>query len=112
MNGPEIHPAVDANNVQAQRNAEAFSDATKKAIVSATALSKIYERRMRKRATRSMLLRLAIAFALSIFVVVLRKFGHMSADVSICCIMVFGAWATLWVGGWMQFMWGDKGVLM
>ena len=111
MNGPEIHPAVDAKKVQDQRNAEAFSDATKKAVASATALAVAYKRRMRKKATISMLIRLAVAFALSFVVVLLRKYGHMSADVSIACIMVFDSWAMLWVGAWMQFMWGEEGLL-
>lgn len=111
MNSPEIHPAVDAKNVQAQRNAEAFSEATQRAVASATALAKVYERRRRKRATRSMLLRLAVAIAMSIVVVMLRKYGHMSADVSLVCIMVFDAWATLWVGAWIQLMWGKEGLL-
>lgn len=110
-NGPEIHPAVEAGNPQRQRNAETFSDATRRAVASAGALSEVSKHRKKKKATIAMLLRLVVAIALSVLLVVLRACGHVSAEVTFVGLLILEAWAMLWVGAWVQFMWCKKGVL-
>ena len=110
-NGPEIHPAVEAGNPQRQRNAEAFSEATQKALASAGALAEVYKRKKQKKATLAMLLRLAVAVALCALVVVLKQCGHVSAEVAFVSLLILEGWAMVWVGAWMQFMWCKEGVL-
>ena len=111
MNGPEIHPAVDANNVQAQRNAEAFSEATKRAVAEATAFAEVVKRRRCKRATLALITRSLVAIALGILIIVLRKHDHLTPEVAIWAFGSLACWFTLWVGAWMQFMWGKEGLL-
>lgn len=105
-NGPEIHPAVEAGSPHRQRNAEAFSEATQKAIASVGALSQVYKRKERRKATLAMLLRVAVAIALVALVVVLRQYDHVSAEVTLVSILLLDAWAAAWVGAWAQKMWG------
>lgn len=111
MKGPEIHPAVDANNVQAQRNAEAFSEATKRAVSEATAFAEVVKRRRCKRATLALLARVVVAIALEILVIVLRKQELMAPEVAIFSLAAITSWLALWVGAWLQYMWGKEGLL-
>ena len=109
QNGPEIHPAVEAGNPERQRHAEAFSESTKKALASAGALAEVYKRRKKKKATITMLLRVMTAIALSVLAVVLKQCGHVSAEVAFVSLLILEAWAMLWLGAWVQFMWGKWG---
>lgn len=111
MTGPEIHPAVDANRVQAQRNAEAFSEATRRAIAEATALAEIMKHRRRKRAVISLIIRVVATIATSCAVCLARRGGLMTGEVAIVLLTMFASWLSLWIGAWMQFMWGKDGVL-
>ena len=111
QNGPEILPAVDAANVQAKRNAEAFSEATKKAVADATAFAEMAKRRKRKKATRALIARVVIAILLGIGIAVLCKFNHLSPVVAIASISALWGWLSIWVGAWCQYMWGKGGLL-
>lgn len=111
MNGPEIHPAVDAANVQAQRNAEAFSEATQRAVAEATVLAELVKIRRCKRATLALLIRVAVAVSLSFCLVMCTKYELMAGDVCIFFIVALASWLCIWVGAWMQFMWGKEGLL-
>ena len=107
MKGPEIHPAVDATKLQAQRTAEAFS----KAIAEANALAEVVKRRRCKRAVIALLTRAVAAVTLSILVVMCKKYGLMSWEVSFVAITALSSWLSLWAGAWLQFMWGKEGLL-
>jgi hypothetical protein len=111
QNGPEIHPAVEANHARARQNAEAFSEATQRAVASAGALAEVHKRKQRKKDTLAMLLRVAVAVALSVIIVVLRQFDQVSAGVALVSLMTLEAWAMIWVGAWVQLMWVKEGLL-
>lgn len=111
MSCPEIHPAVDANNVQARRNAEAFSEATQRAVAEATAFADVLKHRRTRKATLAMLYRVTVAFLSIVIIKILNTFGHMSAEVSITGILLLVCWLGIWVGAWLQFMWGKEGLL-
>lgn len=111
MKGPEIHPAVDANNVQAKRNAEAFSEATQRAVAEATVLAEVVKHRRRKRAVISLLLRVVVAIAINTLSILCRQHGLMDWEVSFAIFTGTCAWLSLWVGAWLQFMWCKEGLL-
>lgn len=110
-NGPEIHPAVEASNVQAKCNAEAFSEATKRAVAEATVLAEVVKRRRCKRATLALIIRLLVSAILGISILALRQYGHMSPEVSAFSILALTGWLAIWVGAWLQYMWGKEGLL-
>ena len=105
QNGPEIHPAVKAENVQAKRNAEAFSEATRKAVADATVFAEVVKHRKRSRATLGLFIRLAVAAILTALVITCRTSGHLSPEVTIVAVMTFSTWVTILIGAWAQFMW-------
>ncbi len=111
MTGPEIHPAVDADKQRTKLNAEAFSEATQRAVASATALSEVYKRRKRKRATLSLIVRIVVGIALGFLTVMAKKYGLMKWELSGFLLCTISCWLTMWVGAWVQFMWGKEGVL-
>ena len=111
MKGPEIHPAVDATNVQAQRKAEAFSEATKRAVAEATVLAEVVKRRRCKRAALALVIRIAVALALSIIVTLCKKHGLISWEVCFFTLSALACWLSLWAGSWLQYMWGREGLL-
>lgn len=111
MIGPEIHPAVDAGKMQAKCNAEAFSEATKRAVASATALAEVAKRHKRKRATLALLLRVVVGIALAFLTVMAKKYGLMQWELSGFILCAISCWLTMWVGAWVQFMWCKEGVL-
>lgn len=108
MNGPEIHPAVDANNVQAQRNAKAFSEATKRAVAEATAFAEMVNRRNRKKATTTVIRRTALVTALITLVCQLCKHGLMDGELTLFTIIILCAMLLLWFGAYVEFMWGAR----
>ena len=110
MKGPEIHPAVDAKNVQAKRNAEAFSEATQRAVADATVFAEVVKRRRRKRATLALLTRLVVVIALSILIPVLYHHEHLTSEVAIVAFGSLFCWFAMWVGAWFQYMWGKEGM--
>jgi hypothetical protein len=109
--GPEIHPAVDAANVQAKRNAEAFSEATKRAVADATAFSEVVKHRRKKRATLALIARVVAAILLGIGITVLRIYEQLTPEVAIFSISALFCWLSIWVGAWCQYMWGKGGLL-
>lgn len=111
MNGPEIHPAVDAKTVQAQRNAEAFSEATRRAVASATAFAEVLKRHRRKRAVIALVIRVLTVIALDALVCLCSAKGWMVTEVGIAILTTTHVWLSIWVGAWVQFMWGRDGVL-
>lgn len=112
MNGPEIHPAVDAKNIQAKRNAEAFSAATREAVANATAFAEVLKHRKRKRATIALVIRVVVAIALNAAVCLLSKADWWEFwELGLWALATINIWLAIWAGAWVQFMWCKEGVL-
>ena len=111
MNGPEIHPAVDAKTIQAQRNAEAFSEATRRAVANATAFAEVLKQHRRKRAVIALVIRVMTVVAIDAFVCLCSAKHWMVAEVSIALLGTAHVWLSVWAGAWVQYMWGRDGVL-
>ena len=107
----EINPAVEANHVQAKRNAEAFSAATKRAAAEATAFTEALKQRKTKSATLALITRVAVALLAIILVRLLRNSDHISVEVSVIGTLLVWGWLGIWVGAWLQFMYGKEGLL-
>ena len=58
---------------------------------------------------RRMYLRTSSALCILIFL--LRLYNHLSAEVAIYAYTTLHCWLCLWVGAWLQFMWGKEGLL-
>lgn len=110
-NGPEIPAAVEAGNVQARRNAEAFSEATQRAVAGATAFAEAIKKHKCKKALRAMLTRVVVGLALCFLAVVLRRYDHISPEVAVTSFLTLTFWLGIWVGAWLQYMWGKEGLL-
>lgn len=111
MKDPEIHPAVDAKNVQARCNAEAFSEATKRAVAEATVLAEVVKRRRCKRATLALIVRLVAFIILAAGFNILRHYHHLTPEVAVFFLCSLSCWFAMWVGAGAQFMWGKEGLL-
>ena len=112
QNGPEILPAVDAANVQAKRNAEAFSEATQRAVAGATAFNEVLKRHRRKRAVIGLVIRFVVYIALTAAVCLLSRADWWEFwELGIFALCALNSWFAVWVGAWVQFMWCKEGVL-
>lgn len=110
-NSPEIHPAVDANNVQAQRAAEAFRKKSKELLTECHHLAEVLKRRRCKRATLALLIRAVVTLVLCSLVCICKTQGLMTWEVAFVAVAGLSSWLCLWVGAWMQFLWGKEGLL-
>lgn len=89
----EIHPAVEAKNVQATRDAKT----TKK-------LS-------REKANRSLRLRAIIAASLVVIFYLFAATGLMAWVLALPFIAATGVWLAVWFGAWLQFTFAEGGLL-
>lgn len=87
----EIHPAVEANNVNKRRKLTVVNS--------------------RRKACKSIIIRAVVALALIVALYVAPAVGLMSWALSSLLITATGVWIAVWVGAWMQFMWGKEGLL-
>lgn len=87
----EIHPAVEAGNVQ-KRHAD-------------------LNRRFRKKATRALLVRLVIALFLIAALWTCLAFGLMALQLVIPLEAVVMIWLAVWFGAWLQLMFAREGLL-
>ena len=95
MSSPDIFPAVEAGNVQALRGAE----------------TKIDYRRIRRKATRQLLIRAAIAIAIAEGSWLALRAGLLAWQLAIPFQSVAMIWFAVWFGAWLQFMWCKEGLL-
>lgn len=110
-NSPEIHPAVEANNVQAQRDVEAFREKTKKLAEDFHIIAEVMKRRRCKRATLALLIRVVLTIAICSLVCICKTQGLLTWEVAFVAVAGLSSWLCLWVGAWMQFLWGKEGLL-
>lgn len=111
MTGPEIHPAVDAKNVQAQLEAEATRKEVAKNVTRIALHKWAEEKAEQKRADYSILGKALVTAGALVVLEVLGHFGLM-ADVLVQ-ILELGAllWYVTYFGAWLQFRFG-KGRLI
>jgi hypothetical protein len=107
----EIHPAVDANNVQAQREAEALRKQADEFLNECRLRTEVLKRRRCKRATLALLIRVVVTIALCSLVCICKTQGLMTWEVAFVAVAGLSSWLCLWVGAWMQFLWGKEGLL-
>ena len=109
--GPEIHPAVEAKNVQAREDAEIQRTRFVGSFEKMQALSDFYESKKRRKATRQLLICAALAVVVVVCLSLALKFDLISWPLVFafdCCAMV---WLAVWLGAWLQFMFCKEGVL-
>ena len=95
----EIHPAVEAKNVQARRAAAGSRVCTP-------------EVKMRRKATRAFLIRLGIALALVAGLWLAQGFDLISLYLAIPLEFAAMLWAGIWFGAWLQLMFCKRGLLL
>lgn len=83
MTGPDIHPSVDASK-------------RKRSAV----------KRRRWKATRALLIRVAVVFVAMALIGALRRNGLLSFDATLGLVLIIYTWLTVLVGGWIQIVTG------
>jgi hypothetical protein len=83
MTGPEIHPAVDAKTRQKRAS-----------------------RHRKWKATRALLIRVAVVFVAMALIGALRTNGLLSFDATLGLALIVYTWLTILVGGWIQIITG------
>ncbi len=111
MNGPEIHPAVDAGKIRARAKAEAWHEGVDKALKSANALAAQYEKEDRRRANRALLLRAALVAAWVAGIWTAWGFDYISVQLAVVLESAGLIWLAVWLGAWMQYRFCKAGVL-
>lgn len=87
----EIHPAVEANNVNKRRNAKRAN--------------------ARRVACKKLITRTVVAFALVVALYIAPTLGLISWFVAVLAIAATGFWLCIWLGAWLQFMWCKEGLM-
>ncbi len=95
MSIPEIHPAVEAGNVQARCDADTVTD----------------YRKTRRTATRQLLIRAAVAVAIAFGLWLALRAGLIAWQLAVPCQSAALIWFAVWFGAWLQFMWCKEGLL-
>lgn len=111
MNGPEIHPAVDAGKVRARCNAEAWHNGVSKAIHSAAVLAEEYERKERRRVNRALLIRAAVVVAWVAGLWTAEAFNYISVPLAVAFEAAGLIWFAVWFGAWLQYRFCKEGLL-
>lgn len=111
MTGPEIHPAVDAKNVQAQLEAEATRKGIEKSVEEIMALAEDLRKAERKRADYSILGKALTTAGALVVLEVLEHFGLMAGVLVEILEYVALLWYVTYFGAWLQFRFG-KGRLI
>lgn len=94
MNTPEINPAVEAGNVQARRGAESVVD----------------YRKIRRKATRALLIRALSAVAAVAGLWLAQRANLIAWQLAVPLQTAVMVWFAVWFGGYMQFMWCREGL--
>ena len=95
MSIPEIHPSVEAGKVQASPGADTV----------------IAYRRIRRKATRQLLIRAAVAIAIAEGSWLALRAGLLAWQLAIPFQSVAMIWFAVWFGAWLQFMWCKEGLM-
>lgn len=111
MNGPEIHPAVDADKIQARKEAEALQEEVEKTVKQIIAHGEALKRAELKKADRSLLCKALVNAGALVIFESLERAGLMAGV--LVQILELGAllWYFTYFGAWMQFRFG-KGRLI
>lgn len=87
----EIHPAVEANNVNKRRRV---------AIVNS-----------RRKACKTIILRAVAALTILTALSVAASCRLIAVELMYLLMIAVGSWISIWVGAWLQLMWGKEGLL-
>ena len=107
----EILDVVEAKNVQARREAEAFQQAADRAVESAKVLSDVIKSRKRRKVANALIIRAVIAVALVAAFWLADGVDLMAVELAVpleCAVMV---WFSVYFGAWLQFIFGKEGLL-
>ena len=116
MNMPEIHPAVEAGNIEARvakSRRQAVDDALEacariNARREAVAAS-LARKAARRVATKQLLIRAAVVFALVLSLGLADAFIDWRLVLTFQCAAL--VWLAAWFGAWLQFMFAKGGLL-
>lgn len=108
---PEIHPAVEAENVQARREIVAERERVQKHFDNVAASLNRTKREKRKKATWALAFRAIIAVVWVALIWAAQGFDLIAWEIAIpleCGAML---WFMAWFGAWLQYMFCERGLL-
>ena len=107
----ELFETINANaeeaNVRAQEEARATYDAHEQRLAD----KKLVAKMRRQKATRTLILRIAIAVVLCVGLWLAKTAGLVVVDFALLVVSAIFAWLAFWLGAWVQFVWCKGGLL-
>ncbi len=89
----EIHPSVEAQNVQARRKAKASVKLN------------------HRKAGRALMTRAIAAGAAAVLLLLVGGFGLMAWELALPLLILVAVWLSIWLGAWLQFSFAEGGLL-
>ena len=93
----------EALNARAEQNRETEAERLRKAEEAEHMNQVLARAKGRRRALRSMLVRLSVALAMIVAIFVARHFELIAPELAIPLSVILLGWACAWFGAWLQF---------
>ena len=94
----EIHPAVEARNVQARRQETEIHEGTPST-------------KWRRKVDRALLIRGAVTVAIVVVLYLVAAVGLMSWLLALVAMVAAALWFAVWLGAWLQLRFARGGLL-